>query len=36
MSREEVRARLSPISVYTVANPKKEFVLLQGEVRAGQ
>lgn len=33
MAREEVKARLAPIPVYTVANPKNEFVLVAGEVR---
>ena len=33
MAREEVKARLAPVPVYTVANPKNEFVLVAGEVR---
>ena len=33
MSKEDVKARLAPIPVYTVANPKNEFVLVAGEVR---
>eukprot|EP00967_Tisochrysis_lutea_P139883 scaffold254710_cov21-Tisochrysis_lutea.AAC.1 len=32
MARDEVKARLAPIPVYTVANPKNEFVLVAGEV----
>jgi hypothetical protein len=35
MAREEVKARLAPIPVYTVANPKNEFVLVAGEVGRG-
>uniref|UniRef100_A0A7S3VHL0 Tic22-like family protein n=1 Tax=Dunaliella tertiolecta TaxID=3047 RepID=A0A7S3VHL0_DUNTE len=31
MARDEVKARLAPIPVYTVANPKNEFVLVAGE-----
>jgi hypothetical protein len=34
MPKEEVKARLAPIPVYTVANPKNEFVLVAGEVRS--
>jgi hypothetical protein len=34
MPKDEVKARLAPIPVYTVANPKNEFVLVAGEVRA--
>ena len=34
MAKDEVKARLAPIPVYTVANPKNEFVLVAGEVRA--
>lgn len=33
MAREEVKARLAPVPVFTVANPKNEFVLVAGEVR---
>jgi hypothetical protein len=33
MHKDEVKARLVPIPVYTVANPKNEFVLVAGEVR---
>jgi hypothetical protein len=33
MARDEVKARLAPVPVYTVANPKNEFVLVAGEVR---
>lgn len=33
MPKDEVKARLAPIPVYTVANPKNEFVLVAGEVR---
>lgn len=33
MAKDEVKARLAPIPVYTVANPKNEFVLVAGEVR---
>jgi hypothetical protein len=33
MPKDEVKARLSPIPVYTVANKKNEFVLVTGEVR---
>ena len=37
MAKEEVKARLAPVPVYTVANPKNEFVLVAGEVSgAGQ
>ena len=32
MPKDEVKARLAPIPVYTVANPKNEFVLVAGEV----
>jgi hypothetical protein len=32
MAKEEVKARLAPIPVFTVANPKNEFVLVAGEV----
>lgn len=32
MAKDEVKARLAPIPVYTVANPKNEFVLVAGEV----
>jgi hypothetical protein len=32
MAKEDVKARLAPIPVYTVANPKNEFVLVAGEV----
>lgn len=32
MAKDEVKARLSPVPVYTVANPKNEFVLVAGEV----
>ncbi len=32
MARDEVKARLASIPVYTVANPKNEFVLVAGEV----
>ena len=32
MPKDEVKARLVPIPVYTVANPKNEFVLVAGEV----
>ena len=35
MAKDEVKARLAPIPVYTVANPKNEFVLVAGEVRRG-
>eukprot|EP00798_Chlamydomonas_sp_ICE-L_P003933 gene3933-14010_t len=31
MPKDEVKARLAPIAVYTVANPKNEFVLVAGE-----
>eukprot|EP00882_Tetradesmus_deserticola_P015141 GHRQ01016122.1.p1 GENE.GHRQ01016122.1~~GHRQ01016122.1.p1 ORF type:complete len:361 (+),score=132.63 GHRQ01016122.1:609-1691(+) len=31
MPKDEVKARLAPIPVYTVANPKNEFVLVAGE-----
>eukprot|EP00197_Chlamydomonas_leiostraca_P002727 CAMPEP_0202857754 /NCGR_PEP_ID=MMETSP1391-20130828/569_1 /ASSEMBLY_ACC=CAM_ASM_000867 /TAXON_ID=1034604 /ORGANISM="Chlamydomonas leiostraca, Strain SAG 11-49" /LENGTH=420 /DNA_ID=CAMNT_0049536597 /DNA_START=6 /DNA_END=1268 /DNA_ORIENTATION=+ len=31
MAKEDVKARLAPIPVYTVANPKNEFVLVAGE-----
>ncbi|EFJ46554.1 hypothetical protein VOLCADRAFT_121068 [Volvox carteri f. nagariensis] len=31
MAKEEVKARLAPVPVYTVANPKNEFVLVAGE-----
>jgi hypothetical protein len=34
MAKEDVKARLAPIPVYTVANPKNEFVLVAGEVSA--
>ena len=30
---EDIKARLSAVNVYTVANKKKEFVLVSGEVR---
>ena len=30
MAKDEVKARLAPIPVYTVANPKNEFVLVAG------
>ncbi|KAF5843038.1 Tic22-like family-domain-containing protein [Dunaliella salina] len=33
MAKDEVKARLAPIPVYTVANPKNEFVLVAGEIR---
>ncbi len=33
MAKDEVKARLAPIPVFTVANPKNEFVLVAGEVR---
>lgn len=33
MEKDEVKARLAPVPVYTVANPKNEFVLVAGEVR---
>jgi hypothetical protein len=33
MAKDEVKARLAPLPVYTVANPKNEFVLVAGEVR---
>lgn len=32
MAKDEVKARLSPVPVYTVANPKNEFVLIAGDV----
>jgi hypothetical protein len=32
MALDEVKSRLAPISVFTVANPKNEFVLVAGEV----
>lgn len=32
MAKDEVKARLSPVPVYTVANPKNEFVLVAGDV----
>ena len=32
MAKDEVKARLAPIPVFTVANPKNEFVLVAGEV----
>ena len=32
MAKDEVKARLAPVPVYTVANPKNEFVLVAGEV----
>lgn len=35
MAKDEVKARLAPIPVYTVANPKNEFVLVAGEVSCG-
>ena len=35
MAKDEVKARLAPIPVFTVANPKNEFVLVAGEVRVG-
>lgn len=35
MGKEDVKARLAPVPVYTVANPKNEFVLVAGEVRRG-
>lgn len=31
MAKDEVKARLAPISVYTVTNPDQEFVLVSGE-----
>eukprot|EP00199_Chlamydomonas_sp_CCMP681_P002435 CAMPEP_0119108404 /NCGR_PEP_ID=MMETSP1180-20130426/14195_1 /TAXON_ID=3052 ORGANISM="Chlamydomonas cf sp, Strain CCMP681" /NCGR_SAMPLE_ID=MMETSP1180 /ASSEMBLY_ACC=CAM_ASM_000741 /LENGTH=385 /DNA_ID=CAMNT_0007094011 /DNA_START=122 /DNA_END=1279 /DNA_ORIENTATION=- len=31
MAKDEVKARLAPIPVFTVANPKNEFVLVAGE-----
>ncbi|GFR44228.1 hypothetical protein Agub_g5419, partial [Astrephomene gubernaculifera] len=31
MAKDEVKARLAPVPVYTVANPKNEFVLVAGE-----
>lgn len=31
MAKEEVKARLAPISVFTVTNPDSEFVLVSGE-----
>ncbi|KXZ49113.1 hypothetical protein GPECTOR_23g43 [Gonium pectorale] len=31
MAKEEVKARLAPVPVYTVANPKNEFVLVSSE-----
>ncbi|KAG2492282.1 hypothetical protein HYH03_009522 [Edaphochlamys debaryana] len=31
MAKEEVKARLAPVPVFTVANPKNEFVLVAGE-----
>ncbi|MEW5314015.1 MAG: hypothetical protein WDW38_005543 [Sanguina aurantia] len=31
MAKDEVKARLSPVPVYTVANPKNEFVLIAGD-----
>lgn len=31
MAKDEIKARLAPIPVYTVANPKNEFVLVAGE-----
>ncbi len=34
MAKDEVKARLAPVPVFTVANPKNEFVLVAGEVRA--
>ncbi len=34
MAKDEVKARLAPIPVFTVANPKNEFVLVAGEVGA--
>jgi len=30
---EDIKARLSAVNVYTVANKKNEFVLVSGEVR---
>jgi len=36
MAKDEVKARLAPIPVYTVANPKNEFVLVAGEVGGGR
>lgn len=35
MAKEEVKARLATVPVFTVANPKNEFVLVAGEVRRG-
>lgn len=32
MAKDEVKARLAPVPVFTVANPKNEFVLVAGEV----
>jgi hypothetical protein len=32
MAKDDVKARLAPIAVFTVANPKNEFVLVAGEV----
>ncbi|PNH01092.1 Protein TIC 22-like, chloroplastic [Tetrabaena socialis] len=31
MAKDEVKARLAPVPVFTVANPKNEFVLVAGE-----
>jgi hypothetical protein len=36
MAKEDVKARLAPIPVYTVANPKNEFVLVAGEVSSSR
>jgi hypothetical protein len=36
MPKDEVKARLAPIPVFTVANPKNEFVLVAGEVGWGR
>jgi hypothetical protein len=36
MAKDEVKARLAPIPVFTVANPKNEFVLVAGEVSIAQ
>lgn len=34
MAKDEIKARLAPIPVFTVANPKNEFVLVAGENNA--
>lgn len=31
MAKDEIKARLAPIPLFTVANPKNEFVLVAGE-----